>query len=295
MTVAAACPALARLAQEGVLLSRFENEERLYTGMKDLAGFMLVERGSSQLWHRGRLHEVEPGAVVLTLPGEIYRDVQRDGPASFEIVLFDRAQLEAVTANPCELRAQLESPVLGPGHPRARALRAFHARLPQLGASGARELAVGAAVRALLGANTHESEQCRIERPAIARARAYLRARMLEQVRLDELADHVRLDKYHLIRAFRSELGVPPYEYLTQLRMVRARELLRSGMPSSQVAAELGYYDQSQFHRHFTRLLGTTPGRLASTAVRELSAAAGVGPAAISGKVARSALHAEHA
>jgi transcriptional regulator GlxA family with amidase domain len=92
--------------------------------------------------------------------------------------------------------------------------------------------------------------------------------RLAEPVRLDELADHVRLDKYHLIRAFRAELGAPPYEYLTHARIYRARELLRAGSSPSAVAPAVGYYDQSQLHRHFLKIVGTTPGQYARSTGR---------------------------
>lgn len=86
---------------------------------------------------------------------------------------------------------------------------------------------------------------------------------LTEQVRLDDLADYVRMDKFHLIRNFRAQLGAPPYEYLTHQRILRARQLLRAGWSPARVAPAVGYYDQSQLHRHFRRIVGVTPGTFA--------------------------------
>jgi AraC-like DNA-binding protein len=58
-----------------------------------------------------------------------------------------------------------------------------------------------------------------------------------------------------------------PYEWLTQLRIQRAKTLLAAGHSATDVAQQLGYFDQSQLHRHFRRIVGTTPGAYA----RELS------------------------
>jgi AraC-like DNA-binding protein len=85
------------------------------------------------------------------------------------------------------------------------------------------------------------------EQPAIRRARAYLVERLAENVRLDDLAEHVGLDKYHLVRAFRAHVGVAPYQSLTHLRIARARELLRKGMRAGDVAVAVGYCDQASF------------------------------------------------
>ncbi len=59
-------------------------------------------------------------------------------------------------------------------------------------------------------------------------------------------------------------MGVPPHAYLTQLRIARAKQLLARGTPASEVAARVGFFDQSQPSRHFRRAVGTTPGRFAA-------------------------------
>jgi AraC-like DNA-binding protein len=155
--------------------------------------------------------------------------------------------------------------------PRAAALLTLHAHLTGAAAAGglAEDCAVAEAgsALALFGASTSAPPAGR-ERSAVRRARAYLLERLAERVRLDDLADHVGLDKYHLIRAFRAEVGVPPYEFLTHARIQRARELLNRGVSATRAAATLGYYDQSQMHRHFLRLVGLTPGRYAATRTR---------------------------
>lgn len=258
------CPSFARLARDGVVLTRFENEERLYCGMKDLHAFLVIDRGSSELWHRGNLRPVRPGDLVLAEPGEIYRDQSRAGPATFDLVLFNDAHVETARRGSQPHEAGFTSPVLAAADPRARALLALHASLSRPVSALARDVALANAAAALIDAQAQGTTERRSERPVIARARQYLRERTTERIRLDELADHVGYDKYHLIRAFRVELGVPPYEYVTQLRMVRARELLRNGMTPANVAAALGYFGQSQLHRHFLRIVGTTPGAFAA-------------------------------
>ena len=49
---------------------------------------------------------------------------------------------------------------------------------------------------------------------------------MTEPVTLEDLADHAALDKFHLCRAFREQIGMPPHAYLTRLRILRAKRLL---------------------------------------------------------------------
>jgi AraC-like DNA-binding protein len=67
---------------------------------------------------------------------------------------------------------------------------------------------------------------------------------------------------------------MPPHAYLTQLRIVRAKQLLKCGVRASEVAPRVGLYDQIQLNRHFRRIVGTTPARYGSEQrVRRVSSA----------------------
>jgi AraC family transcriptional regulator len=85
---------------------------------------------------------------------------------------------------------------------------------------------------------------------------------------LDEMAAVARLSPYHFARQFKAATGLPPHQYVILRRVERARELLRQrrDLSLAGVAALAGFSDQSQFTRHFKRLLGTTPGRFRATA-----------------------------
>jgi transcriptional regulator GlxA family with amidase domain len=102
----------------------------------------------------------------------------------------------------------------------------------------------------------------------VKRALDYLVARSADDVSLDNLAANTGADKFHLCRAFRQEVGMPPHAYLTRLRIANANALLAAGQKPTDVATAVGFYDQSQLTRHFRRIVGTTPGRYARHAGR---------------------------
>jgi AraC-like DNA-binding protein len=52
-----------------------------------------------------------------------------------------------------------------------------------------------------------------------------------------------------------------PHAYVTQVRVRRAKSLLREGLPIAMVAAEAGFYDQAHLTRQFKCIVGVTPGR----------------------------------
>ena len=235
--------------------------------MKDRHGFVVSERGLWEFLYRGATYRQAPGIVQLKQPGEIYRDLRREGPATYDMVLFDPEILAAArAASSTTAEVVFATPQLAASDARAAALLALRAVVDRRRDDAlAVETAIAEAALALVSLGASQLPAGR-EGRAVQRARAYLLERLAERIRLDDVADHVGVDKYHLIRTFRAQVGVPPYEFVTHARVHRARELLRRGVPAGSAATTVGFCDQSQLHRHFVRLVGTTPGRYAASA-----------------------------
>jgi AraC family transcriptional regulator len=89
----------------------------------------------------------------------------------------------------------------------------------------------------------------------------YIHGRLDEELSLDRLAAVAYMSPYHFARLFRNSTGLPPHQYVIARRVERAKELLRerNRLPLAEVAAEVGFTDQSHFTRHFKRLVGVTP------------------------------------
>jgi AraC family transcriptional regulator len=85
---------------------------------------------------------------------------------------------------------------------------------------------------------------------------------------LEQLAAVARLSAYHFARQFKAATGLPPHQYVILRRVERAKQLLRAGAELSlaDVAADVGFSDQSQLSHHFKRLVGVTPGRFRTSA-----------------------------
>lgn len=96
--------------------------------------------------------------------------------------------------------------------------------------------------------------------------REYLEARYAQTITLSELAARVQISPFHLLRLFRDQVGLPPHEYQTHLRIAGAKTLLRQGHSVSEVALAMGFADQSHLTRHFRRIVGITPARFAAGA-----------------------------
>ncbi|MGA4877542.1 helix-turn-helix domain-containing protein [Streptomyces lydicamycinicus] len=98
-----------------------------------------------------------------------------------------------------------------------------------------------------------------------ATLRELLDSRLASGMSLEEAAALLHAHPTHLIRCFKQTYGLPPHAYLTGKRIERARGLLLDGRRPADVASTVGFHDQAHLHRHFTRHVGTTPGRYAAT------------------------------
>jgi AraC family transcriptional regulator len=87
-----------------------------------------------------------------------------------------------------------------------------------------------------------------------------MRARLSEDISLDELAAEARLSPFHFARMFKQSLGVPPRVYLTRMRVEKACELLeRTDLPITQIAPEVGYSTNQVLARVFLKHMGLSP------------------------------------
>ncbi|HJU55129.1 MAG TPA: AraC family transcriptional regulator [Pyrinomonadaceae bacterium] len=98
----------------------------------------------------------------------------------------------------------------------------------------------------------------------IKTVRDYLKSHYAENVSLSQLTSMTNLSPFYLLRVFHHQVGFPPHEYQTQVRIAHARKLLLEGKPISHVALETGFCDQSHLSRNFKRIVGMTPGQFSS-------------------------------
>ena len=83
---------------------------------------------------------------------------------------------------------------------------------------------------------------------------------MDEEISLNTVANVANVSSNHFSALFSQNMGQTFIEYLTSLRMNKAKELLRcTGMRSSEIAGEIGYKDAHYFSYLFKKTQGMTP------------------------------------
>ncbi|MGB0835748.1 MAG: helix-turn-helix domain-containing protein [Psychrobium sp.] len=93
----------------------------------------------------------------------------------------------------------------------------------------------------------------------IKQSRAFMMQHYFEQLDLDALAKSAFMSRFHYVRIFQRVYGVTPRAYLRDIRIEKAKSLLRQGLPITQVCFDIGYESITTFSSVFKKCVGSTP------------------------------------
>jgi AraC-like DNA-binding protein len=253
--------------------------------------------GLEMIRYRGRRHYAAPGSVVILPPGEAHTGGPHDGADFVYRVMYPAAELlaDGAARPPRFPEPVVMDPALAAGLRRVHAAlsRPAHGNDPlPAGPLPAGPLPAGPLPAGPLrgeplpseSAGTEpletESQLCWLFGELVRRHAAppgpadllpgtgavarQVMNRLADQLTgppaLAELAAEAGLSRYQLLRAFRTEVGMPPYAWLAQHRVARARVLLEQGHRPAAAATLTGFADQAHLTRWFRRVVGVTPG-----------------------------------
>ncbi len=106
----------------------------------------------------------------------------------------------------------------------------------------------------------------------LIRARDFLAAGFGNQILLEQAARQACLSPFHFQRLFVRTFGESPGEFVTRLRMERARRLLEADeMPITEICLEIGYASLGTFSKRFAERVGQPPSEYRRAARRSIA------------------------
>jgi AraC-like DNA-binding protein len=97
-------------------------------------------------------------------------------------------------------------------------------------------------------------------RPGLLRARDYLAANFNERISLGDAAALAELSPFYFHRLFAETFSETPHEFVTRLRIDRAKKLLLAGNHSvTDICLDAGYESLGSFSARFHSLTGLSP------------------------------------
>lgn len=95
---------------------------------------------------------------------------------------------------------------------------------------------------------------------AVEAAKAYIKSNYSRDISLDEVSQKVNISPYYFSKIFKEDVGEGFVEYLTGIRMDKAKELLTTTEYSmKEICSMVGYADPNYFSRSFKKKVGVTP------------------------------------
>jgi AraC family transcriptional regulator len=223
--------------------------------------------GVSFSGHRNAVHQtasrvgesdIAPGSVFLTASEPIRWLSVREVSESLEMYP-DPDML----ANIAGRRVEVE-PVFGGEDPVvvgvASMLKRAHLQpgsVENLQASALAHLLIRHLLERYAGLRLERSSGTRLDPRTLARIDLFMKSVLAQAISLEDLAAVARMSPFHFNRAFRRSTGLPPHQYLTMLRMERAKGLLLENRKTvEEIAKSVGFRNLSHFRRQFRRFAG---------------------------------------
>ena len=238
----------------------------------------VTHAGVQDFFCRGQRQQSTSGRVILIEPGE-----RHDGQAvhtegfSYSMLYLPQAWLRAeVGGRDGDIgfgQTLADNRQLGLAI--ARACRALLGGAPGLLFDEARDQ-VMACLRRQFG--KHDTAEAGASAQVAELAMDFIQAHYAQTFGLEELARQAgAADRFQLSRAFRRRFGASPHACLVEIRLEKARAMLRSGTAPAQAAFASGFADQSHLGRWFRRAYGLSPSayRFARTNVPDTVPAGG--------------------
>lgn len=220
----------------------------------------------------GDRYSLLPGDIVFVPRGSVHRP-EIDAPAGYErAILYLTAQ--ALPFDPADgwtadsLFARKTGYVLRLTEREQQAVRKKldeTARELASGLNGARTMAMAYVMSLLVSLDRFRSgNDIAVLSPEtgdekIRRILRYLNENLTEPMGIEELAEHFYVSKYHMMRRFREETGMPIHVYLNEKRLILARERIAAGESATAACYACGFQSYSAFARAYGKRFGVSP------------------------------------
>lgn len=233
---------------------------------------LLLRSGGGGYMVEGRRYSLEAGDIVLVGSHSVHRPEFGDGACERIIIYISPEFLRRRSTPDCDLAECFSGRaghVLRPEPGVRERLFALAARLErELSGEGYGKMALAGALLVELLVELGRDQRSAVspqpgpvqpERGRIVELLRYIDSHLSEDVTIDQLSERFYISKYHMMRLFRQETGQSIHSYLTDRRLLHARDLLAAGFSATESCFRSGFRSYSSFTRAYAKRFGTTP------------------------------------
>ena len=221
--------------------------------------------GVQRFWRRGATRDSTPGDVIAIAPGEVHDGQSGSaGGYRYRMLYVPIALMGAIVSDALERPASTTyaaSPVIR-DRVLARTLTAACEAMSSPQSTLASDVLLHESLVSLVSRHAPLRLPDRpVNTPALRTVRDYLHQHLDGAVGVGTLAAIASMSRFQLTRQFQRAFGLPLHAYQLHVRLEESKRRFKAGMTIADVAADLGFADQSHFHRRFKGAFGMTPGQ----------------------------------
>ena len=234
----------------------FTHERVLANNMRNCHAHQAYElyfltEGERYLYAEGGFYKLRAGDIFIASPGIMHRTLDASGGYSKFVVMLPKSFVPKSFSEPVRIVRMSQSELSSAVREIADAERCESDHLWLV------------IVMRLLSSvlSLPRCGEPAVESPSLGRISEildYLETNFTEKISLTHLSERFYISEYYLCRLFKEYTGRTLGEYLSSLRVERAKLLLSEGMPISRVWRESGFGSESSFTRVFRESCGVS-------------------------------------
>jgi AraC family transcriptional regulator of arabinose operon len=251
---------LTYLQEAGRLQARKPHESRR-SGL-DSYLFFMVESGTGTLEYEGQTHRLRAGDCVFIDCHRNYTHRTSDDLWALKWIHFSGANMPEIYGRYLERGGQ---PHFRPASPAA--YEEIWENMFQIMSAPdhIRDMKINAELSRLLTLLMEESwhpeyRKAGMKKNSLQPVRTYIEKNYAERITLDLLSGTFYINKFYLTRMFREQFGISVNSYIEQVRITRAKQLLRfTDQSVEEIGAAVGIHDPAYFSRIFRKVEKVSP------------------------------------
>lgn len=280
-----------KYAKKGYLLEDFRlfhlkdrGEAKVDYHYHEFYKLLFFVSGKGGYFVEGKRYVLSPGDIILIGKQCVHRPEFDNGIPCERIILYISPEfLERESSNSCQLTDCFSKEidhVLRPNEKTRQMLFSVVSNMEQELSSnryGSEIISNGMLLQLLIeiARSTFHKE---VQKPAPMLPKSkrmqdimcYLDEHLTDELNIDALADKFYISRFHMMRRFREETGTTIHSYISDHRLMLARDLIGQGEPATEVCFKCGFGSYSSFSRAYSKFFGTTPtGRMLSSTVMD--------------------------
>ena len=200
-----------------------------------------VTEGKGKVYKEAGSYEVRAGEAFLILPGEVvtYAADEKD-PWSYQWIGFDGELAKSFSSLPTVFPLSAS----------------FTQKMLETDGSDRREYRIAALLFEMYATLFGEQKTgC----DYVRRVQDHIHAVYMQEIRVEDIARSMNLDRRYLSRYFKEKTGQTVQEYLISVRMEEAQKMLLQGRSVAEAALLSGFQDPFHFSKMFKRRFGVSP------------------------------------